>query len=59
MRQKTWEVWFISSLIVFSVLFFVGTVEGSAEVFPNLLWGLVPSFINIAVCLYYGSKPNK
>jgi hypothetical protein len=59
MKQSTWEVWFIASVLLFSAVFFVGTVEGSREVFPNYVWALGSSVINLAVCFYYGSKQDK
>lgn len=59
MRQKFWELWFLVSVVVFSAFFFVGTLEGSREMFPNFLWGLVPSIINLAICIYCGFKENE
>jgi hypothetical protein len=59
MKQRVWELWFLSSAIVFGTFFFVGTIEGNQEAFPNLLWGLIPSIINLAVCIYHGTKPIK
>jgi hypothetical protein len=58
MKQSTWEAWFIVSIIASSSLFFVGTIEGSRDMFPNFLWAFIPSIINLAVCLYYGLKHN-
>jgi len=59
MNQRVWELWFLASATVFGVLFFISTIEGSNEVFPNLLWVFIPSIINLAVCGYYGIKPTK
>ena len=59
MKQRVWELWFLSSVIVFGTFFFVGTIEGSQEAFPNFFWGLIPAIINLAVCIYHGIKPIK
>lgn len=59
MRQRVWELWFLLSITVFGAFFFVGTIDGSQEAFPNLVWVFIPSIINLAVCLYYGTKPSK
>lgn len=59
MRQRTWELWFITSATIFVCLSFVGLVDGSMKAFPNFLWGFVPSLFNLFVCLYYGTKPTK
>ena len=59
MKQSTWEAWFIVSIIASSSLFFVGTIEGSQEAFPNFFWGFIPALFNLAVCSYYGTIPSK
>lgn len=58
MTQKIWERWFITSLVLFGALFFIGTMPGSVEAFPNFLWAFIPSVINLAICLYYGTKDS-
>jgi lipopolysaccharide export LptBFGC system permease protein LptF len=58
MKQRFWEVWFISSVGVFLGLFMIGTLPGSVEVFPTFLWYFIPSIINLAVCLYIGTKKD-
>jgi lipid-A-disaccharide synthase-like uncharacterized protein len=59
MKQKVWELWFLVSAVVFGAFFFVGTIEGSQEAFPNFFWGFIPALFNLAVCLLYGIKPTK
>jgi lipid-A-disaccharide synthase-like uncharacterized protein len=59
MKQKVWELWFLVSAVVFAAFFFVGTIEGSQEAFPNFFWGFIPALFNLAVCLLYGIKPTK
>lgn len=59
MKQRVWELWFLSSVIVFGTFFFVGTIEGSQEAFPNFLWGFIPALFNLAICSYYGTRPIK
>ncbi len=59
MKQRVWELWFLSSAVVFGAFFFVGTIEGSQEAFPNLFLGFIPAMFNLAVCSYYGIKPSK
>lgn len=56
MKQSIWEAWFISSVGISFGLFMIGTLPGSVEVFPTFLWYFIPSIINLAVCLYYGTK---
>jgi len=58
MKQKVWEVWFISSIIVLGSLFFVGTLPGSVDAFPYFLWVFIPSMFNLAICIYYGTKES-
>jgi lipopolysaccharide export LptBFGC system permease protein LptF len=58
MKQSIWEVWFISSVGIFLGLFMIGTLPGSVEVFPTFLWYFIPSIINLAVCLYIGTKKD-
>ena len=58
MRQRVWEMWFIASLLVFGSLFFVGTLPGSVDAFPNFVWYFIPSVINLAICIYYGTKES-
>ncbi len=55
MKQSTWEIWFIISVIVFASLFLVGTLPGSVNAFPYFLWVFIPSIINLAVCIICGT----
>ena len=59
MKQLTWERWFISSLVLFVALFFIGTLPGSVDTFPYFLWVFIPSIINLAACVIYGTKESK
>jgi len=59
MKQKVWELWFLVSAVVFGAFFFVGTIEGSQEAFPNFFWGFIPALFNLALCSYYGTIPSK
>jgi hypothetical protein len=57
MKQSTWEAWLIVSMIsVFSVLFY-GSVSNSDATTYIIVISVVS--INLAVCLYHGSKPSK
>ncbi len=58
MKQRVWEMWFITSLAIFGSLFLVGTLPGSVEAFPNFLWYFLASTINLVICLYYGTKDS-
>lgn len=59
MRNQTiWETWFICSIIVFATYFFVGTLDGSKDMFPNWLPFFLISIINLITCLYIGSKKS-
>jgi hypothetical protein len=55
-KQTMWETWFVASVIIFLAYFFVGTLEGSKTAFPNWLPFMIASFINLAICTYYGFK---
>lgn len=59
MRQHVWELWFLSSALVFGGLLFISTIDGFNEAFPNFLWGFIPALFNLAVCVYYGTTPSK
>ena len=59
MRQHVWELWFLSSALVFGGVFFLSTIDGFQEAFPNFLWVFIPSIINLALCSYYGTIPSK
>lgn len=58
MRQTYWERWFLISVIIFFAFFFVGALKGSAQAFPNFLYGFIPATINLAVCVLYGLKKH-
>jgi len=54
--QTMWETWFVISCILFGATFFVGTLENSRQEFPNLpIIGII-TVINLAICIYKGSK---
>lgn len=55
-EQRVWEYWFVASIIIFLAYFFVGTLPGSQETFPNWLPFMLASCINLAICIYYGVK---
>ena len=57
-NQTLWEAWFVSSILIFAMYFFVGTLDGSMDMFPNWLPFFVISFINLITCLYVGSKKS-
>lgn len=59
MKQRVWELWFLSSATVFGAFFFISTIEGSEQAFPNLIWGFIPALFNLAVCVYCGTKPTE
>ena len=56
MKQKTWEIWFILSCIIFLSLIFIGTLEGSKQFCPNWLYYTLGSIINMLVCIYVGIR---
>ncbi len=58
MRQLAWERWFIVSVVTFISLFFIGTLPGSVDAFPYFLWAFIPSIINLATCVIYGTKES-
>jgi len=55
-KQTMWEMWFVTSVIVFLATMFVGTIEGSVQMFPHFdMWlGLV--FLNLVFCIFNGLK---
>jgi hypothetical protein len=55
-RQTMWEMWFIASVIIFLVYFFVGTLEGSRDFLPNWLPFMLIACVNLIICIYYGCK---
>lgn len=55
-NQTLWETWFVSSVIIFLAYFFVGTLDGSRDTFPNWLPFFLVSVINLIACLYIGNK---
>ena len=60
MKQRTWEIWFILSCIIFLSLIFIGTLEGSKQFCPNWLYYILGSIINMLVCIYVGIRtPSK
>ena len=57
-RQFMWEMWFISSAVIFLSFFLVATMEGSKDAFPNLPIFATISLFNLAICVYKGCKPR-
>ena len=55
-QQTMWETWFVTSFIIFSAYFFVGTLENSRIDFPNYPYFAIASVINLAICVYYGTR---
>lgn len=56
MKQKTWEIWFILSCIIFLSLIFIGTLEGSKQFCPNWLYYTSGSIINMLAAIYVGVR---
>ena len=56
MKQKTWEIWFILSTIIFLSLIFIGTLEGSKQFCPNWLYYMLASITNMLAAIYVGLK---
>ena len=56
MKQKTWEIWFILSCIIFLSLIFIGTLEGSKQFCPNWVYYTLGSIINMLTCIYVGIR---
>ena len=55
-KQTMWETWFVASIIIFTAYFFVGTMENSRIDFPNYPYFAIISVINLAICVYYGTR---
>jgi hypothetical protein len=55
--QVAWETWFVASIVIFLVYFFVGTLENSQVQFPNWLPFMLIACLNLIICMYYGCKP--
>ena len=55
-KQTIWEMWFITSIILFVNTIFIGTTEGSVQMFPHFdVWlGIV--FLNLVFCVFNGLK---
>lgn len=54
MKQKTWNIWFTLSTIIFLSLIFIGTLEGSKQFCPNWLYYMLGSIINMLAAIYIG-----
>ena len=57
-KQNQWEIWFISSIIIFTAYFLVGAFPGSKIAFPSWPYFFVISIINLLICLYFGTKKS-
>lgn len=55
-KQTMWETWFVTSSVLFASIFFVATLDNSRIDFPNLPYLAIPATINLAICIYKGSK---
>ena len=55
-KQTMWEMWFITSVVLLLGTLFIGTIEGSVEMFPHFNIWLTIVFINFCVSLGYGIK---
>lgn len=53
-KQSMWELWFLSGLFAFIVLFVIGLCDGSRDFFPYwpLFFGI--SIINLGAALWKG-----
>ena len=54
MKQRTWNIWFTLSTIIFLSLIFIGTLEGSKQFCPNWLYYMLGSIINMLAAIYIG-----
>jgi hypothetical protein len=55
-RQTMGETWFVASFIILFAYLFVGTLEGSMQMFPNWPYFAGLALINFLICLYYGTR---
>ena len=56
MKQRTWNIWFTLSCIIFLSLIFIGTLEGSKQFCPNWLYYMLGTIINMLACIYVGVR---
>ena len=54
-KQTAWESWFILSIVFFLGIFFICTLEGSREIKELPYLGVI-AIINLAICIYYGTR---
>lgn len=55
-KQTMWEMWFVTSVVGVLSTIFLGSLDGSVEMFPNYPYWASAVMINFLVCLYYGCK---
>ena len=55
-QQTKWEIWFVTSVILFLSMLFWGTI-GNTDNLPVIYDGLLlATFVNLIYCLYIGLK---
>lgn len=57
-KQTMWETWFVLSFVIIISYIFVGTIEGSQDMFPN--WYIFATIVmfNFILCLHKGFKKH-
>jgi uncharacterized membrane protein SirB2 len=55
-RQSMWETWFVASFIIVIAYIFVGTMEGSQEMFPNWYIFTIIAMFNFILCIHRGMR---
>ena len=56
MKQSIWEYYFLAALIAFFALFFIGTIEGSKELWPEWPHYFAFTTINLLISIVIGLK---
>jgi len=57
-KQTMWETWFVASFVILVSYIFVGTMEGSKDMFPNWAIFTVIAMINFIFCTVKGLKKH-
>ena len=55
-RQTIWELWFVTSVILFIASVFIGTTPGSVQMFPHFDMWLGVVFVNLIACITVGYR---
>lgn len=56
-QQNNWELWFLTSLIIFLGMLFWGIIADNSEQLPVIYDGiLLATFVNLIHCIYVGFK---